>query len=530
MKKYLSYLIALGGGVIGVFAFSPFDQWSLMFLSSFCLLWAATQPERKQALLLTLTWAVGFFTFGLHWISTSIVYFGGAPLWLGYVIVLLLALYLSLYPLLFTYLIQRFAIKSAVIFPILWTFTEYLRGWLFTGFPWLQLGYSQIDSPFAGIAPLFGVEGISFFIIWISALLLNIIKTVKNSTYQSTNTASLTPFTQKRAVLFSQVLILLLLVSLASLSSQKEYTKNSEQGYTITLVQGNIEQGIKWDPDYLFFSLDRYMELMKLHLGKSDIIVFPETALPLLESQLQPYFQVLGRLSKESKSDILLGSMYQRPQDKGIYNSVLAINSEQDYQLDKNQRYFKQHLVPFGEYLPLKTLLKPLTTMLNVATVDLAEGAYQQPALLSKKAKFTTAICYEIVLGERLYHNLEKDSDFILTVSNDAWFGDSIGPWQHLQIARMRALELGKPVIRATNTGVTAFIQANGKIQAEAPQFEATTLTQKVYKVEGRTPYSVIGNKALYLIAFLLSVFHLIGAILRNKMLKIVGQTQRQSP
>lgn len=508
-QAYFSYIFACIGGLISVFAFSPYGHWWIAYISVFFLLWVATNPVKKIALRSAFLWGIFFFLIGINWINISINQFGGTPLVISYLLVFLLSAYLALYPLLFTWIVNKFQIQSGIMFACIWTLTEYIRAHLFTGFPWLELGYSQVNSPFRGIAPLFGVQGITFFILWVCGLAVTILRSIQQK--------------RKKIIWISQSLLLLILLFVAALSGKAVFVKTdkTKKPETITLIQGNIEQQIKWDPKFLFYSLERYEELIKPHLGKSNLIILPESSLPALENYLMPYIVGLADFAKESGSAIIIGSVFRNNQNHNIYNSVLVLDPKQQNPLIDPQRYLKHHLVPFGEYVPLSNLLRPLGAIFNLPFSGMTAGKYIQPPLKVNGITFTPAICYEIAFGEQIRENLTKKSDFILTLSNDAWFGKSIGPWQHLQIAQMRALELGKPVIRATNTGVTAFIDTNGKIIAQAPQFKATSLTEKIYPVVGRTPFSVFGNAPLYILIILLSLFHLGTAWLKRKILMI---------
>lgn len=509
MKNYLIYLIAVLSGASGVLAFSPFDLWGFAYVSSLGLIFVAKIPRKSTALWATFLWALTFFSIGVSWLHVSIHQFGGSPLWLSYILVVLLAAYLSLYPVLFTYLIQRFNVTAVVLFPVIWTFTEFLRGWVFTGFPWLQFGYTQIDSPFAGIAPIFGVEGLTFFVMWVSAVVFSIIFDLCERP-RNINVATVNLF------------LLCAVGGLSAFSSTKNYVKEvEERAVTATLLQGNIAQNLKWDPDYLYQTLKIYQNLISRHLSSSDIIVLPEAALPALENNLQPFFQALQKAGAANNTEIITGSIYRDENVGKLLNSIVVVgNGQQPYQADKAIRYNKHHLVPFGEYVPLESLLRPLGSVFNLPMSAFQSGEALQMPLTVKDYALTAAICYEIILGAQLQKNLRPDTDFILTISNDAWFGDSIGPWQHLQMARMRALELGKPVLRATNTGITVFINAQGKIVAQAPQFIETVLTHKIAPTEGKTPYAVLGDKPLYLLAFLLLLLRIIGALVKRKLLK----------
>lgn len=506
-QSYFTYFLAILGGILTVFAFSPYDNWWIAYISAFLLLWTTTHSIKKIALISGFLWGLISFIIGINWINISINQFGDTPLIISYFLVFLLSAYLALYSLLFAWIVNKLQVKSALILAVIWTVTEYLRANLFTGFPWLQLGYSQVNSPFKGLAPIFGVQGVTFFIIWVSGLAVFILRAILQK--------------NKKTIYISQLCLLLVLIFSAKLAGKATFITEdkSQSPYSVTLIQGNIEQQKKWDPKYLFYSLNRYEQLIEPHLGKSDLIILPESSLPALENYLTPYIVGLVRMAKESDSAIVLGSVFQNPENNHIYNSILVLDPKQQNPLFNPQRYLKHHLVPFGEYVPLSSLLRPLGSIFDLPFSGMTAGNYLQPPLKVKGITFTPAICYEIAFGEQIRANLVKGSDFILTLSNDAWFGKSVGPWQHLQIAQMRALELGKPVIRATNTGITAFINATGQIIAKAPQFEATTLTEKLYPVKGKTPFAVFGNTPLYILILFLSFSHLVTAWLRQKIL-----------
>lgn len=506
MKTYLTYFIALISGCLGVFAFSPFDYWPLAYVSLLGLLYVAKTPKKSTALFGTFLWSMGFFCFGVSWLNVSIHQFGGASLGVSYFLVGLLSAYLALYPMLFTYLVHRFQVQSAVIFAVIWTFTEFLRGWVFTGFPWLQFGYTQIDSPFSGIAPIFGVTGLTFFTVWASAVIFNgIWALVKGKNVK---------------LMMVNVLLLVAVGGVSAYSSRLQFVKSvDEKALNVTLAQGNIEQNLKWDPAYFYSTLEIYQKLIAENLGKTDLIILPESALPTLENAIVPFFESLDRAAKESNTEIMVGTVYQEEQSGKLLNSIVSAgNPNFPYQLNTANRYAKHHLVPFGEYVPLESLLRPLNSVFNLPMSAFQSGEAVQPSFMAKKRAFSPAICYEIIFGEQVRENLKKDTDYLLTISNDAWFGDSIGPWQHLQMARMRALELGKPLIRATNTGISVFIDAQGKILAQAPQFVETTLTHRIAPTEGKTPYAVLGNAPLYGLSLLFLILHGMMAFVRRRM------------
>ncbi len=508
MNTFLIYFLAIISGGIGVLAFSPFDYWLVAFVSASGLIWITKTQKNSTALWGSFLWGLSFFTIGVNWLNVSIHQFGGSPLWLSYGLVVLLSAYLALYPTFFTYLIRRFNIQSAVLFPIIWTFTEFLRGWIFTGFPWLQFGYSLIDSPFAGIAPFFGVNGLTFLVIWISTLLVNNHFAFKD---------------RKILLIWGNIAIMGVILVAAFLSDKVQFTKpQPERALTVTLAQGNIEQNLKWDPDYLYSTLDIYASLIREQVSKSDLIVLPESAFPALENQLvaSQFYETLQNVAKQSKTDLLIGSIYLDENTGKLLNSLVLVD-EQDFISSQAQRYSKHHLVPFGEYVPLENLLRPLGSVFNLPMSAFASGETVQPNLQIKGRNFNPAICYEIILGSQVQKNLKADTDFLITVSNDAWFGESIGPWQHLQMARMRALELGKPLIRSTNTGISVFVDEKGKLIKQAPQFEQTTLTHKLIPTTGKTPYAALGNMPLYCLCLLLLAMRGVRKLMKKLVEKI---------
>ena len=351
MNKYITYLIALISGIIGVFAFSPFDYWGLAYVSFIGLIVVAKSPKKSTALFSTFLWSMGFFCFGVSWLNVSIHQFGGASLSVSYLLVGLLSAYLALYPMLFTYLVQRFRVQSAVIFAVIWTFTEFLRGWVFTGFPWLQFGYTQIDSPFFGIAPIFGVTGLTFFVVWASTVIFNGVSALckeKNIKFVLAN-----------------VVLLAFVGGVSAYAQRIDFVESVEnKALSVTLAQGNIEQNLKWDPDYFYSTLEIYQKLIAENLGKADLIILPESALPTLENAIVPFFESLDRAGKESNTEIMVGTVYQDVQSGKLLNSIVtAGNLDFPYQLETANRYSKHHLVPFGEYVPLEDLLRPLNSV-----------------------------------------------------------------------------------------------------------------------------------------------------------------------
>lgn len=504
--KLTACLLALLLGASGVFAYAPFDFWGVAYLSAAGLIGCVFIPHRRTALWAALAWSIGYFCAGVNWIHVSMIQFGGVPEIVSYLAVFLLACYLAIYNVLFVWGAKRFSLTQPLALAALFTFTEYLRGVVFTGFPWLQFGYSQIDSPFAGIAPLLGVEGLSFFVMATSGYILRAI-------YQS--------FQQPKK-LWQPLLGLASLVGVALASPFATHLQNAEEKapLVVSLVQGNIEQQMKWDPAYFNQTIQTYYRLISPLLGNANVIVLPESAIPAQEDQIQPVMQSLARAGQMQGSEIIIGTLYQA-QNEQLFNSAVKLGDPlQPYQLWESERYKKHHLVPFGEYVPFGSILDWMREVF-ILPINLSQGQFVQPAIVAKGQKFNMAICYEIIFGDQVQQNQRaQNADYLLTITNDAWFGASIGPWQHFQMARMRALELGKPLLRAANTGITAVVDAHGKVVAQLPQFEEGVLTYSIQPSVGETLFSRYGTYLIYGISLLCLGFALGRRAFKNKIAK----------
>ncbi|MDW6092314.1 apolipoprotein N-acyltransferase [Vibrio rhizosphaerae] len=485
-SRFIRPLMAVFSGAIGSFAFAPYSLWPLACFSLYFLFLLLSQRSAKQAFLLGLCWGLGFFGHGVYWIHVSIDTFGGVPKVVSILLMGLLSAYLALYPALFGYILNRLfpresAIRYLLVIPALWLVSEWLRGWVFTGFPWLWLGYSQIDTPLANYAPVGGVELITLAVALISA--------------------AMTYFTLKR-----RWLILLAPLSVygiaAGLHAVHWVAPQPERQTTIALVQGNIDQALKWRPSQRWPTLMKYADYTQQNWD-ADIIIWPEAAIPAFEHELPEYLSSLDELARQNHSALLTGIL-TRPDSQTFYNSILALGQGTPaYPSADRPQYKKHHLLPFGEFVPFEQWLRPLAPLFNLPMSSFSPGPYIQPNIEANGRFFVAALCYEIVFNEQIRENVTDQTDFLLTLSNDAWFGRSIGPLQHMEIARMRALELGIPLIRSTNNGVTAVTDYRGKITEQLPQFEAGVLKVTLTPTQGETPYRMLGSWPLYIwIAF----------------------------
>ena len=483
-------LIALLCGAVMTLGYAPFSFWPVIPLALISFFLLLTHSQRPAWL--GFSFGLGWFSAGVGWVYVSIADYGGFPLPVSLLLMLLLAAYLALYPMLFASLLARFGPALwPLAAPVMWALCEFLRGHLLTGFPWLALGYSQIDSPLAGWLPVIGQAGISVLLIIGAAA-----------------TAAL--LSKRRYVMAVTPFAILLLSGLAV--QQVSWQTGTLSTPKITLVQGNIAQSIRWQPETEQPTMDKYLALTEPHWD-SDIIIWPEAAIPRIEPLAQQFLVDLDKRAADEHSGLITGILNYNLDSREAFNGVIALGATTgdgpSYLYEHNNRYYKHHLLPIGEFVPFESWLRKLGGIFDLAWSSFQRGDYLQPDLIAKQYRLTTALCYEILFAEQVRDNLKSDTDFILTLSNDAWFGHSHGPHQHLEIARVRAAEFGIAVLRATNNGLTAMIDAQGKIIAKAPAFEATTLSQDVPVVRTDTPYRRFGDAPLWVLLGLAGIIAL---------------------
>lgn len=467
------YLIAFLAGVVAVFGFAPFGIFPLPVLALAVLFWLWSRAERPaSAAWLGFAFGMGLFCAGIGWIYVALHIYGFMHPILAALATALFAAVNATLPALAGYVQARFKAASNVrillIMPAIWTLAEWLRGLLFTGFPWLSAGYSQVpNSPLAGYAPLLGVFGVSLIVALSAGLML----VLWNARWSKPGKIALGG--------------LLVLWVVGAVLRGIEWTHPQGEPLKVSLLQGNIAQDEKFDEDKLIGTLETYRRLAQS--SDARLIVMPETALPLLRNNVPEYYQtLLGEHVRKNGGDILIGAFEKENGD--YYNSVYSLGSAE------SQHYRKDHLVPFGEFVPLRSVLGWLINeVLQIPMGDLASGGATQAPLNVAGQKVAVDICYEDAFGEEVIRALPQ-ATLLVNVTNDAWYGESHAAMQHNQLSQMRALETGRMMLRATNTGVTSVIGVDGYIQAMLPQHEEGVLTAQVQGYEGWTPYVLLGN------------------------------------
>ena len=476
----LQGLLSLSAGGATAFAFAPYEITVTPFITLAILFHIWRSDSAGRAFINGYLFGLGLFGVGVSWLHISINLFSGINLTGAYLLTFLLVAYLSLFPALAGFLGNCRPVRSdycffLVVMPSLWALGEWVRSWLFTGFPWLTLGYTQTGGMLSGYGSLVGVFGISFIVVFLAGGLVLLMG-------------------RDRKISLALTMLLVLVAGWQLRAFQ--WTDNSGREIEIALIQGAVPQEIKWLPEYRDLSLERYPELTQPFWGH-DLIIWPETAVPGFLHQNRGYIDGLDRTASHNGSILLVGLPTKDPGRGEQFNSLVMLG-------DERQVYNKRHLVPFGEYLPLKPLLQWPLDKLQVSIADFSSSAGDGPPLFHADGySMGLSICFEAVFGSEVISAL-PEAQVLVNVSNDAWFGDSASPHQHLQMARMRAIETGRYLLRATNTGISAIIDEKGRIAGRTRQFEPDAVATKVPLYTGSTFYVVIGDFLVVTLCLLL--------------------------
>ncbi len=559
MKRFITspLLLAFIAGACAVFGFAPFGIFPLPVLALALLFWLWSQAQRPaHAAWIGFAFGMGLFCVGVSWIYVALHEYGYMHPILAAVATALFAAVNATLPALAGYVQAKFRANCSLasnqllppsrggersegaagmgvdspgcntstptltlplqgggdelafdhsgvsaaygvllIMPAIWTLAEWIRGFLFTGFPWLSLGYSQVpNSPLAGYAPVFGVFGVSLMLALSAGLLVLVVQRTLPSHFKGES--GLGNKSRKQVRYFPALALLVIWIVGAALSTV-EWTHPQGDPLKVSLLQGNIAQNEKFAEGSLSGTLETYRRLAQS--SDARLVVLPETALPILRDNVPQHYQnILSDHLRKSGGDILIGAFEK---DNGnYYNSVYSLGTSE------SQHYRKDHLVPFGEFIPLRGLLGWfINDVLSIPMGDLASGGATQKPLNVAGQKVAVDICYEDAFGEEIIRAL-PEATLLVNVTNDAWYGDSHAAMQHNQLSQMRALESGRMMLRATNTGVTSVIGVDGHIQAMLPQHQQGVLTVQVQGYIGSTPYVRWGNTAMLVLITLMLV------------------------
>ena len=478
LKPYFSAFLSFAAGGLLSLAFAPYQQDWLAFLSPMILLYTTESLSPKKAFKQGFIFGCGFFGFSVYWVFHSIYYFGQTTPILAYLITGTMIAFLSLYPafmMLFSnkWFKNKSIQRACVGFPALWVLLEMLRGYFLTGFPWGFLGTTQIgNAALRAYAPIGSVWMVSWMVLISAGILYSII--VYLGQHQKDNKK-----------LFRLAFAFALIWILGGVLYRVDWTKPENINLEVALIQGNIAQRMRWAPEHVAEIMNIYETQTKKAFLKADVIIWPEGAIPLPLPYSTKYFKRIEALAVENQAAVIAGVPQKAGDKEAYYNALIGLGLAAG-------TYYKERLVPFGEFVPFESLLRGMIGFFDLPMSSFIEHKDpNQDPLTIFGLKVAPTICYEIafptIVQKNSYH-----ADFIITVSNDTWFGNTIGPAQHLEIAKWRAIETGRYVLRATNTGLTAIIDPKGHMTV-APQFEPTILYGTITPVSGNTPWVRFG-------------------------------------
>ncbi|WP_116963566.1 apolipoprotein N-acyltransferase [Fastidiosibacter lacustris] len=485
MRLFLINFSALLCGAILTLSFSPIGIASLAFVSLVGFFYLIAQEKTiKKQLWLGYCYGVGFFSTSISWVYVSIYAFSQS-IFLSISLTTIFILFLSTFFLIFGYCFGKLNNKHLsyrlLILPVCWFLLELLRTYLFTGFPWVLLGYSQTHTIFSAFAPVGSVFLVGFIVCFMSLCLTEILLNLRH---------------------FKTVISMLLLITLCFISAlgfrQIKWTHSDGIDKTVTIIQGNYIQDQKWDPSMLQTIIDHYYKITRNN--PADLVFWPENAIPTFKPFIEPFLAQINDLGKNQESAILVGTVALNHKDQ-YFNSAFVYGLGSGY-------YHKRHLVPFGEYYPFSYFLEPFMAYFNIPMSSFTKGAKVQPLLNMNGVSIALFICYEIAYPSEVRAQLQN-ADLITVISDDAWFGDSLAPWQHEEISQMRAIETGRFVIQATNNGVTSIINPKGQTIVSLPRNKQAVLKGNIEAIQGNTPWMKYGLLPILFLSLLFIVITL---------------------
>lgn len=488
------YFYAFIAGLILVFAFSPFAWRPIAWLSPAIFFWLHLKPMlRGQRMRMSWVYGIGAFAGGIHWIYISIHHFGGANSLVAGLMVFLFVLLVALTLMLFGWVAHYFPYQSEwskllLVFPALWGVTEWFRGWFLTGFPWLQLGHTQVDTWLSGYIPVVGSLGTS----WIVAL---------------GSGALVLFFVGGMLEKLAALTVVLMTTGGGYYLATINWTQPVDDEIYVSMVQGNIAQQDKWLPELRTAHIQKHLDMTAEHMGNSNLIIWPETAIPdSFQRSMDDVVLPLQEIMKDVGNQLLVGGFHYDEQTQKTYNAVMSIGESREI-------YGKRHLVPFSEYTPFLEYLRWLENVVRLPYDNVAKWEGKTNLMLAGQP-MRISICYEDAYGEEMIDGL-PEATMLVNVTNDGWFTGSIQSRQHVEIARSRSLETGRYMLRATNNGVSAIIDARGQFVAVAEQYVDVVLAGYAQPMQGITPYIRWGN--WFLIPLLILLLGVVGWLGKGK-------------
>ncbi|HSG60949.1 MAG TPA: apolipoprotein N-acyltransferase [Pseudomonadales bacterium] len=474
LQRHKHAFAALLGGIAISLSLAPLHWWPLSFAGAALIFWSIENTPIKRSPWVGWWSGMGLFGSGASWVYVSIHYHSDTPALLAAIMTFIFCAGLALLPAAMAWIYARFFRQSAArlfSFTALWVLFDALRGVILTGFPWLYVGTAHTDSPLGGLFAVIGVNGVTALTVMMATLLVSAPQYPRRTT--------------------AQAIFVAILIAGAS-HIDRGIRPIDSASITVGIAQGNIAQEEKWKPENVRSTLSTYTSLTEA-LWDSDIIIWPESAITIDYWRAASFLNAMHDIATMENSTLITGIPYISPEGDNIHNSLTAVGMGEGL-------YHKQKLVPFGEYVPLADILRGTLAFFDLPMSSFDRGQPQQALLRAGEFRLAPFICYEMAYSELVRTQL-RDANFIVTVSNDAWFGRSWAPWQHQQIARARAMETGRYVLRATNNGISSIINEKGTLIATTPQFEPTTLQAQALPMQGETPYVRWGSMPLWLLA-----------------------------
>jgi len=480
MMRYLpnNLVVLLAGGLLPL-SFAPFHYYPVAVISLALLFACWSTASAKQAALQGFLFGFGLFGVGVSWIYVAIHDFGQSGVFLAALLTALFAAFLALYIAGLGWVVKRLSPNEfstrdyLLLLPVAWWVFEWFKGWFLTGFPWLELGTGQIDGPLSGFTPVIGALGVSL----LTAL-----------------SAGLLALTVSKKTAWPIVLLIVIWAGGQMLKTQ-EWTQAVDKPIKATIIQGNIPQEIKWSREQLYKTLALYQARTEEHWD-SDLIIWPENAVTVFYHQAKTFFiDPLAKLAAQHNTEVLIGIPVMDKEKDEYYNGMALLGKQEGF-------YYKRHLVPFGEYIPFEWL-RGLIAAFDLPMSSFRPGPKSSELMNVSGQAIGLSICYEDIFSTEVLENL-PEARLLVNASNNAWYGDSFAPQQHLQIAQNRSLEFGRPTLRATTNGISALIDYKGRLTEQTPQFEEAVITVDVQPREGSTPYVKWGQKPLWILSLLM--------------------------